>query len=273
MNDTQFIRLNSPNYNGSYDFNVAKNEGVDYFTVNFTYKPYTPFIHIAPNFKGLYGQDFDDARGLICGGDFSISILNNAWTQYELNNKNFQKAFDTQIQTQDYAHRMGMISQGIGSMALGGVGSGLAAGFALGPVAGVAFGAASIGAGAADLAIGSSVYQRNKQGAIDQFNYQLGNVKARPNSLSRVGAYNIKNKYFPFIEFYGATEAEETAFKNKLKYEGMTVMTIGKISEYIGKGDDFNYFKGSLIQAGDISEDFHMADTISVELEKGLYID
>lgn len=74
QNETQTVRLCSPNYNGVFEFNVAKNGGVDYLNIDVTLKPYTPYIHINPNFKNLYGQDFDDAKGLICGGDFSIPI-------------------------------------------------------------------------------------------------------------------------------------------------------------------------------------------------------
>ena len=57
-NECDFYRLNSPNYAGAYDFSAVKNGGVDYFHVYFTYKPYSPYIQVSPNFKGLYGQDF-----------------------------------------------------------------------------------------------------------------------------------------------------------------------------------------------------------------------
>ena len=44
-------RLVSPNYQGSFDFNVAKNGGrVDGFVAECTYKPYTPYIKVTPNF-------------------------------------------------------------------------------------------------------------------------------------------------------------------------------------------------------------------------------
>ena len=71
-------RLCSPNYNGQFEFNAAMNNGINYFNVDFTYKPYNPYIHINPNFNGLYGQDFNDSRGLICGGEFSLPAISNA---------------------------------------------------------------------------------------------------------------------------------------------------------------------------------------------------
>src|SRR5699024_701342 len=86
---TDMYRLCSPNFNGQFEFNAAMNDGVDYFNVDCSYKPFNPYIHINPNFKNLYGQDFNDARGLICGGDFSLPQLSSAWANYQLNNKNF----------------------------------------------------------------------------------------------------------------------------------------------------------------------------------------
>ena len=72
QSECDMYRLCSPNYNGIFEFNAAKNNGVSYFNVDFTYKPYNPYIHLNPDFGGLYGQDFNDANGLICGGDFSL---------------------------------------------------------------------------------------------------------------------------------------------------------------------------------------------------------
>ena len=271
-NETEFIRLNSPNYSGSFDFNVAKNQGVDYFKVSFTYKPISPYIQVAPNFKGLYGSDFGDARGLICGGDFSVAMTTDAWNSYQINNKNFDNIFNTEIKTMDYAHRMSMISGGIGG-GLQAAGLGVGAGVMSGnPFIGAAAGMASAAGGAADLAIGHSVYQSNKQGKVDMFNYQLGNIKARPDTLNKVSAYNVNNKYFPFLEYYEATETEKQALLNKIKYEGMTVMTIGTIREYLGAKEEFNFFKGQLIQNYDIAENFQILDAIGVELEKGVYL-
>lgn len=272
VNETEFIRLSSPNYNGSFDFNVAKNKGVDYFTVAYTYKPFSPFIQVAPNFKGLYGSTYNDGRGLILNGDFSLTMMTDAWTQYELNNKNYESIFNTEVKTMDFAHKQSMISGGIG-VGLQATAMGMGAGLMSGnPIVGAMAGVGSAVGGIADLAMVNSVYQSNKQGKLDMFNYQLGNIKALPNTLNKVSAYNIRNKYFPFIEYYSATDAEKTALKNKLKYEGMTVMVIGTMGEYVGARADFNYFKGQLIQVGKVAEDFNTVDAIAVELEKGVYI-
>ena len=77
QNQCEMYRLCSPNYNGQYEFNVAKNDGVDYFNVDITYLPVSSYVHVAPNLKGLYGNySFDNPpTGLICKGDFSITSV------------------------------------------------------------------------------------------------------------------------------------------------------------------------------------------------------
>jgi hypothetical protein len=73
-NQVEMMRLASPNYSNFFDMNVQRNEGIEFINVDCTYKPYQPYIHLNPNFKGLYGADFNDVRGLICGGDYSIAL-------------------------------------------------------------------------------------------------------------------------------------------------------------------------------------------------------
>ena len=76
--ECDMYRLCSPNYQGVFEFNAAKNNGISYFDVDCTYLPYNPYIHVAPNFGGLYGKDFDDTRGLVCSGDFSLARISDA---------------------------------------------------------------------------------------------------------------------------------------------------------------------------------------------------
>ena len=96
-NECDLYRLCSGNYQGMFEFSAAKSYGIDGYHVDCTFKPYNPYIHVAPKLKGLYGTSFatfNDARGLICGGDFSLTQLSNAWANYELQNKNYQAIFD-----------------------------------------------------------------------------------------------------------------------------------------------------------------------------------
>ena len=79
-NECDLLRLVSQNYSAIFEFSSAKSGGVDGFLADCTYKPWSPYIHILPKLKGLYGDNFvsiDDARGLICGGDMSLPQLSN----------------------------------------------------------------------------------------------------------------------------------------------------------------------------------------------------
>ena len=271
-------RLCSPNYQGSFEFNVAKNGGaVNGFRADCTYKPYNPYIRVYPNFSWLYGTDFGDGRGLICGGDFSLPQVSDAWASYQLQNKNYQNTFNREIQSLDYSNKLQMRNQIIGSItgAIGdttrGVGSGKA--FGLGGVGagvmGAIAGAASLAGGIADTVTLAQQQKESRQLSIDKFSYQLGNIQALPYTISKVGTFDINSKVFPFLEFYDCTDQELEAFENKIKYESMTVMRIGTLEEF--KKTDMSYIKGSLIRLDGIGGDTRLLNDIYSELYKGVF--
>lgn len=77
-NQCDVYRLCSPNYASVFEFNAARNGGIEGYNVRYTYKPYQPFINVAPKFGRLYGKDFKDNRGLILSGDFSLPIVKDS---------------------------------------------------------------------------------------------------------------------------------------------------------------------------------------------------
>lgn len=277
-NQCDIYRLVSPNYNGQFEFSVAKNRGLDYVNIDCTYKPYQPYIHLNPNFKGLYGQDFDDPRGLICGGDFSMTVVTSAWENYKLQNKNYQEIFNRQIENMDTMYEIqrseaiwGAVAGGIQGATTGAM-TGAMVGGGWGAAAGaIVGGAASAMGGIMDYQNMEKRYTESRNLAIDMHNYQLQNIKALPNSLAKVDAYNNNNKIFPVLEYYTCTDEEKIVFENKLKYEGMTVNAVGYIRNYINL-DDFTYIKGQFYRLDDFTEDYHVANVICDELSKGVYI-
>lgn len=277
-----FYRLVSPNYQGSFDFNVARNGGsVEFFTAYCTYKPYTPFIKVAPNLNYLYGSDYNDNRGLICGGDFSLPRASSAWQSYQLQNKNYQNIFNREIQNLDFMQSIERRNQIVSGAA--GIFTDIAKGVAGGAIASGGNPIGAIVGGAVSMA-GSTVgygidvdtlartQRETKQLAIDKFNYQLGNIKALPYTLTKVGAFDISSKIFPILEYYTCTEQEKQALKDKIKWESMTVMRIGTLSEFMNFNGQLNYFKGELIRNDVIAEDNHMLEAIYSEILKGVYI-
>ena len=104
----------------------------------------------------------------------------------------------------------------------------------------------------------------------DMFNYQIGNIKALPDTLAKLTAMVANNFIYPVIEYYTCTDTERQALRDKIKYNGMTVNRIGKISQFIQPKP--SYIKGSLIRLENITDDFHMIKAISDELYKGVFI-
>lgn len=278
QNQTQILRLSSPNYSGQFDMNVAKNNGINSFNIDYTYLPYRPYIHVQPiwNANGLYGKDYNDAKGLICGGDFSITYTSSAWEKYQTENKNFENIFNRETEHLEVNHKYEMIQNGI-SAATGAAGTGIAAGILGGPIFGAVSGIASALGGAADLSIKQSLFNESMDYRQDLFQMQLDNIKALPNSLTKVTAINENNKIFPFIEIYDCTETEKKAVANKIAWNGMTVGIIDKIENYLanswsyGEITDNGYIKGKLIRLEEIDEDFHNLQAIADELNKGVY--
>lgn len=272
QNQCDIWRLCSPNYNGVFEFNAAKNNGVDYFNVDCTYRPYNPYIHVNPNFKELYGNDYDDARGLICSGDFSMPACTEKWLEYEAQNKNYQNSFDRQIQHMEIEQKYQRISQIAGAVT--GVAQGvMAGGIATGgnPIGAIAGGVISAGAGVADIIMSEKLRQEQIGYAKDQFAFSLENIRALPNTLAKISAFNKNNKIFPFLEYYTCTDIERQAFRDMLKYDGMTVNRIGKIADYL-KDDDLQYIKARLIRT-ELHEDTHVINVIADEMAKGAYYD
>lgn len=280
VNDCTMVRLCSPNYSGLFEMNLAKNGGrITSFNVDVTLRPFNPYIHVNPDFSYLYGQDFNDVRGLICGGDFSLGIINDAWNSYEIQNKNYQAIFDRQIQNLDVNQAINMEEarwRAAAGTLSGGASAGAAGLFATGNPIGGAIGAGVGGllsglAGMKDISNLEKRQREERSFAIDSFNLSLGNVRALPNSITKTSALTYNNKLFPFVEVYACSEEEKEAYYLKLKYGGMTVSKIGKMASF-ASADNSNFFKARMIRLETLGEDNHFLEAINEELMKGVYI-
>ena len=236
---------------------------------DWTYKPFNPYIHVNPNFKRMYGQDFNDARGLICAGDFSLPQVTNAWADYQLNNKNYENIFNREIQNLQVQQKVQRIGD-IASVVSGAFGGAAAGGLALGGVGAALGGVISAGAGAADAVINEKLRAEAMDYKRDMFGMQMGNIQALPSNITKTTAFTYNNKIFPILEYYTCTDEEKTALANKLKYNGMTVGRIGKISDYLTNAND-QYIKGRIIRIEGVSDDFHYYKAISDEIYKGAF--
>ena len=275
-NETRFCRLNAPNFSASCDFSIAKNRGVKGFIATCTYRPYQPHIQVAPRWDGLYGQYFPDGRGLICGGDYSLDIINDAWTEYQINNKNYQLMFDRQIQTMDLQHDVQRMNEkfsvgaGILNAAASGVMTGAVGGLPGMIGGGLLGGIMSAVGGGLDIRNNNRLRNDQRSAAFDMFNYNLGNVQARPTTITKMAAFVGNNKIWPFYEIYSATSREVAALQLQLEYSSMTVGAIGTVSQYIGPSQTF--VRGRLIRITGLEHDAEMSRVVADELARGMYI-
>lgn len=268
--ECDFYRLVSPNGNGVFEFNAAKNNGVSRINVDAAYKPIQPYIHLNIDFKRMYGDDFNDYRGLILNGDFSIPAISDAWVNYEINNKNYENMFNRQIEHLDVQNKYQMFADIAGAITGTASTATLGAGLA-GLPGGIAGGVVSAAAGAADVLIQAQLRDEAKDLTVDLYNYNLQNIQALPNSITKTGCLTNNNKLVPYVEYYSCTDREKDALRDKLKWNGMTVMTIGYISDYLTY--DYSFIKGQLIRyEGLDGVDFHTVNNIAAELNKGVFI-
>ena len=273
-NELDLYKIVSPNYNGEFEYSNAKNNGTTKFNVDMTLKPYNPYIHINPVFKGLYGDNYKDNRGLICQGDFSLPIITDQWKTYELNNKNYQNIFNRQLQHMDFTQEQERIQSAVGLFA--GTATGAVAGSLVGSkfgnpaVGAIAGGTLAAGAGIADYAMLTKRQNEEKSLALDNYNYQLGNIKALPNTVSKVTCLTANNKIWPFIEIYKASEAEEQALMSKIEFLSMKVDSIGKINDYLTS--EKNFIQGKIIRLEDTGLANNEVFAIYDEIKKGVYI-
>lgn len=288
-NECDFLRLTSPNYNGMFQFKLSRlQDGIHYINADCTYKPVNPYIKLNPDFSFLYGGDYNDATGLILGGDFSLPLLTDPWNQYELANKNYQNIFNRAIQNLDINQRIAREQQDfqgiVGTITggIGGAGAGAYAGFKMGGGYGAAIGAA-VGA-VAGTTLGAVGYAKDKewlreqQGeaksfAQDNYTYQLGTIQALPQSASKSSPLTYNNKVWPILEEFSCTDAEKEIIKNKIIFDGMNIQAIGSLSQYSSSEEvDKVFVKGQLIRCEDIKDDFHIVDALYQEVNKGFYI-
>ena len=285
-NECDFYRLTSPNYNSFYEFKKTKLAGgINGLRAICTYKPYNPYIKINPNLNdSLYSiKDYNDNIGLMLAGDYSIPMLSDAMINYELQNRNYQAIFNRDLQSLDVSQRIAreqLDYQGLVGTIVGGF-TGSAAGLSAGMKTGnpyVAAGMAIAGGVAGNVlpAIGwakdkewlSQQQYEERDYAIDKFNYSIGNIQALPQSMTKSTPLSFNNKVWPILEYFSCTDEEKTVLTNKIKYNGMTVMAIGQLKDYLTNG---GFLQGKMIRLPDVKDDSHISNAIYEEVSKGFY--
>lgn len=278
-------RLVSPNYSGQFEFTAAANNGISGVKVDATYLPLNPYIRVAPLFGGLYGKEFEDARGLICGGDFSLPVVNSAWISYQQSNKYYQAIFDRQVSNLEFNNKINRTMQGwqVGAGIVQGGASGAVAGSTFGPwgaAGGAAAGlVASTLGGAYDLNLSEQLRQEQLRYNSDIHDLNIATIQAQPYSLSKTTAFTANNKIFPILEYYTCSNEEKELVATHIINYSMTVGAIGKLKDYIKNTWQYNnvyarnFIKGTFLKLKDLFEDYHYLNALNEELNIGVYFD
>lgn len=281
FSEENYFRITGPNYSSTFEFDPVKNQSLKGFKVDMALKPYNPYFYISPVYGGLYGGDFKDGRGLILAGDYSLDQVSNAWNNYKLSNKNYELIFNRQIQSLDLknTYQNKLANQQLVSdifSATAGTAQGALAGFFMGGgVAGaIVGGATSAAAGITDTVVNAqnrkmerAIRDDQRQAMIDNFEYQMGNIQALPDTLTKVSAFNPDFKIYPLIEYYTCTDEEKTNVDNAIKYNGIDINIICKLEDF-----DKGYVQGAILQfPTDLNISEEQARAINFELQSGVY--
>lgn len=260
FSNTKLLRICSPNYSSVYELDPYANNGLSKLKVCCNYKPYSPYIYVAPVYKynSMYGDDYQDARGCVCSGNYSVQQLSDQWMTYALNNINNQAVFNTGIDTLQRGLTLNAESKLMNIVQS--VPQAVAEQNALG----------TLGAGL-NLAATSLTAQQAIDNTTLIHNLNIDNIKARADTLKRMTDFAPNRPYHPYMEEYDCTNTEKQALRNKLKYNGMRVGVIGKIADYTVR-NELSYVQADLIKLPGFAEDAHMLSTIKTELQKGVYI-
>ena len=259
-------RLCSPNQESMFEFSPSMNYGVEKWRVSFNYRPYTSYIKVQPEWKGLYGNNEyngkTDFRGLVYNSSLCVTQLNDAWANYVSNNKNYQQLFDNQINTltKQQEVQLSAMEETLGLRSFTGM-----------PIGSIL----RVIGGSKDIEMTRELNNIAITKMETDFKYQMDNVKSMPHTIKKLTNINEDTRVFPFIEIYSATEVEEQSFDLKMRWTGYTIMTSGVIDTYLQPGVE-TFIQADLIRL-DLSRseetaDNHIASEIATELAKGIYL-
>lgn len=281
---TRFHRIISPNGNGCWEYVPAKeayynsNNAKYGLTFQMTCKPFQPYIKVEPSFTRMYGGNYDDTRGLICGGDYSLPQISDAWKTYEIQNKNYQAMFNRNIESLDlqnkWAERQDIVNAATGTLTavLGGITGGTMAGGSIGAVVGgVALGAASAAAGVTDVYANRALRADQRDNMITQENLRRSNIRALPQTITKATNFNVEMPLVPYLEVYDCSDNEKADLAHYLALKSYTINRYGALIDY-KKPNGRTWLQGTLIKINGVDDDAHYVAALADEVHQGFYV-
>lgn len=287
-------RVVSPEQTGSYDFNFYdycvgvelnpenSNDNRNFKTISIAIKTaLKPFSIIS---AAVILPDIDSLRGIQYGADlrgsqsasngFECSLATNRFQEYVRNNSNYQQIFGLQKKELAEQHRVERVNE-----ITSGVVNTLTA-TTMGAIGGKAIGG-NIGSGLGSAAAGATVgtamaiqYNENeklrefeKDLQQQNFDLQIGTIKALPNSINRISSFNeiILQSFWYVIEVYECTDEEKQIVNDFIELYGYGLGVWGAISNYIRNG----WFIRSTLAKSTLHPNLH--NIAATEFKGGIY--
>lgn len=245
--ETDTIKIVSPSRASQYLFRPYDNDGNMEFTTKVTLRPYTSTIYVRPSTTGLLMYDWDDKDCLVIEEDFSLTQVNSEWANYVYNNRNYQNAFNRQIQGREFERKWERKLEEAQMKSDEWTARNISAQKAqtytgnLPIISGIA---GAIGtsvkdegylqAAATDRAYNEALYQEGINLARDNFQYQIENIQSQPLIPSKVTTIDVKFLDGIYLEYYSTNETEKLAIEGFYKYNGNRIDAYSTFASYWG---------------------------------------
>jgi hypothetical protein len=276
--ETDSITIVSPSRKSQFKFSPYYNDGIMEFSTRITIKPMQSVIYVRPSTKGLLLQDWDDKDCLIIQEDFSLTTTNSAWTNYVNTNRNYQNAFNLQVQTKEFERgwerqiEQAQAKSDIWTAA--NVSAQRAKTFSgnipiLSDIAGAYYGTTQpdvnyMRAAQLDREYNEAMHQKSLEVSQTTFEYQLDNVKSQPLIPNTITAIDVKLLDGIYLEFYSTNATELESIRNYYVNNGNRIDNYGTFAKYWG-----NFVRGKIIRSINYTQP--EVDELNLRLQSGIY--
>ena len=245
--ETDTIKIVSPSRASQFLFRPYNNNGNMLFNCKITIKPYTSTIYVRPSTQGLLISDWDDKDCLIIQEDFSLTNVTSSWTEYVYNNRNYQNAFNRQMQGREVERQWEKKIEQAQAKSDEWTARNISAQKAqtyTGNIPIISGVAGAIGtawkdsaymeAAAMDRQYNQAMYEESVSLARDQFSYQLDNLQSQPLIPSSVTTIDAKFLDGVYLEYYSTNSSELEAISYYYRYNGNRIEAYGTFNQYYG---------------------------------------
>lgn len=245
--ETDTINIVSPSRASQYLFSPFNNDGNMLFSVKVTIKPFASVIYVRPSTEGLLMYDWNDKDCLVINEDFSLSLLSSAYSEYVSQNRNYENAFNREIQGREYQRewekRVEQAQAKSDEWNARNISAQKAQTYTgnipiISNIAG-AIGTAWVDQGYMEAAridreYNQAMHDESISLAKDQFQMQLDNLKTMPTIPSKVTTIDIKFLDGIYLEFYSTNDDEKNQIEMFYKYNGNRIDAYGYFSSFYG---------------------------------------